>query len=165
MKRIAIAAFAASLSVVSFSSAAEAKDAQIVVSGPSSQQEWVNAANQNLDRALDDVSLRNVQSGITVVRFQCGENGSPTDIATIERGNRNLASVGRKAVKRMNLHPHYPGATEDQIYEAVIIVADSRAHLAELRRRVAARNERQRDYWAARGVPNPVVTLALVGAM
>jgi hypothetical protein len=160
MHKIVIAAMAACLAT----SASAGQD--MTVTANRSIDSWVQDASRSLDSALDRVDLSRSETGITYVRFNCDEEGTPQNVATVRMGGSkpNLARAGRNAVRKIRtLHPLFEGARPNQLVEAAIVVADDQDQLDRLLAEVNERARQQNARWAASGTANPVVSLAAAG--
>jgi hypothetical protein len=160
MNKLVLAAFAACLAT-----SVSAKPQQMVVTGNPSLSSWVEAASRDVDSALERVDISRSETGITYVRFTCDEEGRPQNISTVKtRGYApNLDRVGRQTISRIKtLHPMFDGAQSNQPVEAAIVIAEDQRQLDRLLAEVKDRARKQNAEWAARGAPNPVVSLAIV---
>ncbi len=132
--------------------------------GPTYSQ-WIGTTNANLADSLDQVRMVHFRSGTAIVRFNCSADGSAANVKIVQHSNPEVDRAARCTVMRMkSMHPLYSGFKADQVYEAAIIVASDEA---DMQRRLAALNDRVRRqdaYWASRGVPNPVISLAMTSA-
>lgn len=159
MSKIAIAALAACLATT------VSAQQQMTVTANPSFNDWVQNASRTLDSAFDRVNLSRSETGITYVRFNADPNGKPQNITTVSTGERkpNLERVARKVVGNIRtLPPMFVGAKPNQLVEAAIIVASDQDQLDTLLAKANDRARKQNARWAARGVPNPVVTLSVV---
>ncbi|MDZ4308777.1 hypothetical protein [Allopontixanthobacter sp.] len=138
---------------------------QMTVTANPSFANWVESTSRTIDSSLKKVNISRSEAGVTYVRFNCGEDGKPRNIATVHSGafKPELARIGRRVVSRINsLHPLFEGAQPNQLYEAAIIIARDEEELESLSKKVNERVQRENARWAARGAPNPVVSLAIV---
>ena len=157
MKAPILAALAACLAVPA------AAQHDITVHSAPTFEEWVARTSGHLNNSLKLSSTRGVPSGVTFVQFECSDTGDAINVKTVERGNRHLDRLGRSVVNRMkSMHPLFNGVKDGQIYEAAIMVADTQNELDGYMADVEKRMERQNAYWAARKVPNPVISLAAI---
>jgi hypothetical protein len=147
-------------------SSVSANPPQMVVTGSPSLPSWIENASRAVDSALERVDVSRSQTGVTYVRFNCDENGKPQNIKTVKNGRYNptLEHVGRQTIRRIRtLHPMFVGAEKGQEVEAAIVVADNQRQLDHLLVEVNERAREQNAKWAARGLPNPIISLAVVG--
>jgi TonB family protein len=132
--------------------------------GPTYSQ-WIGTTNASLADSLDRIRMVRFQSGTAIVRFTCSDDGRAANVTIVQRANPELDRAARRTVMGMkSMHPLYSGFKADQVYEAAIIVASDQT---DMQRRLAAlddRVRRQDAYWASRGVPNPVISLAMTSA-
>lgn len=161
MNKFAIAALA-----VCLATSVSAKPQIMVVTGGPSFPNWVENTSRSVSSALDRVDISRSETGITYVQFSCDEEGKPQNITTVRSGrySPNLDRVGRRAVARIKtLHPMFVGAQPNQVVEAAIIIAEDKRHMDSLLAKVSEHARARNDLWAARGLPNPVVSLAIAG--
>lgn len=160
MNKLVLAAFAACLAT-----SVSAKPQQMVVTGNPSLPSWVESTSRSVDSALERVNISRSETGVTYVRFTCDEAGKPQNITTVRTGMHapNLDRVGRQTISKIkSLHPMFDGAQPNQLVEAAIVIADDQREIDRLLTEVKTRAREQNAKWAARGVPNPVVSLAIV---
>ncbi|MDZ4308530.1 hypothetical protein [Allopontixanthobacter sp.] len=142
MKILASVAIAASLALPL--SAIQAQKADIVVSSNRSIERFAEDISRDLDRHLQSPTpLRSQvqESGVAQVLFQCGPDGKPANI-TMYRGASSLAvnRLAKRAVSKIKvLHPLPSGLSEDQLYLANIIIANSPVQHAQLSRQLQKR--------------------------
>jgi hypothetical protein len=158
MKKFAVAALAACLATT-----LSAKQPEMTVTANPSFNAWVDDASRSLDQALDRVNMARSETGITYVQFTCDESGKPQNIRTVGGGRPFLARAGREAVRSIRtLHPMFEGAKPNQLVEAAIIVAANQEQLDSMLAKVKERAIDRNSKLAARGLPNSVVSLAVV---
>lgn len=165
MKKLAIAALAACLAT---SVSAEPEVLPMVVTASPSMTNWVETASRSLNSALARVDISRSETGITYVQFNCDESGKPKNIRTVRSQgyDSGLARVGRRTIGRIrSLHPMFAGARPNQLIEAAIIVADDQRQYDRLIAEASRHAREQNALWAARGLPNPVVSLAIAGGL
>lgn len=163
MNKFVIAAFAVCLAT---SVSAKQQPQMMVVTGSPSFPNWLENTSRSVNSALDRVDISRSETGITYVQFNCDAEGKPQNITTVRSGrySPNLDRVGRRAVARIKtLHPMFVGAQPNQVVEAAIIIAEDQRHLNSLLAKVSERARERNAQWAARGLPNPVVSLAIAG--
>lgn len=142
MKKLVFAAFAASLTLPL--SATQAQNPDIVVSSSRSIEKFVEDISQDLSENLEwSNPLRSdlQGTGVAQVLFQCGADGKPVNITMYRKaGSQKVNWLAKRAVSRIDvLHPLPNGVSEDQLYLANIIIADSPVQYAQLSRKLNKR--------------------------
>ncbi len=142
MKKLVSVAFAASLALPF--SAIQAQNADIVVSSSRSIERFVEDISHDLGRNLEwpNPNRSDLQgTGVAQVLFQCGPDGKPANITLYRKsGSTKVNWLAKRAVSRINvLHPLPNGVSEDQLYLANIIIADSPVQYAQLSQKLNKR--------------------------
>jgi hypothetical protein len=158
MKILLSAAVAASLTL----SVAAAGKSPLIVVKPGPLQDWITSTSRQLDRALERVDSARAEPGISFIRFTADPQGRPANVMPHRRGYNPLDQVALRAVQRLRLAPVPGGVSRNQVYQAVIVVGDTPAQVAQLRSSAAARLAEENARFAARGLPNPVISLGAV---
>ncbi len=155
--------FAAVAACLAAPTAGFAEEAQIVVS-PAPVQEWVATTSRALENALLREDTMRARAGISVVHFTTSPEGRPVNIKTISSaGYNDLHRVARRAVHRLRLQPIAADIPRNQVYEAVIVLGETPEQLAQLRSHAIAHATEENARWAAKGLPNPVISVAIAG--
>jgi len=165
MKKITIA-LAAVACVVTPAGAKPPQEAVSLTTPAPHLDEWVEIASQNITKSLERIRPHDYRAGrgVTYVQFVCDKNGKPTNIRTIKSSNNDgLDMLGRIAISKVNsLYPLFKGVKSSQLFEVAIISENDERKIQKLTKMVSQRAHSRNAYFAARGVPNAVVTMAVV---
>lgn len=142
--------------------ASAAEQTIVVQSERQAQHAWVARISQDLSNNLRYpryVNNRAVESGAVSIRFNCGLDGVPTDVAFVRKSGAratNLAAM-RAVQKLRTLHPTPAGFLPRQPVRADIIFADS----DDTARHLARQLKRYHEKMAARHQPAQTPDLVL----
>ncbi|MCW1384059.1 energy transducer TonB [Novosphingobium sp. KCTC 2891] len=146
MKYVLVIALAAGLMVTGQTSAKDVEN-HIVVSSRPPVNVWVHRLNGELsDNLRFPVSLGSDRrsTGFVSVRFECGQDGKPTNLTLVHPADRRLDAQAMRAVRALRtLHPLPDGVEPGRQMQANLIFADSRDDL-QRQTRLLQRAEAQR---------------------
>ena len=134
MKKLLFVAFATSLAVCPTS--IHAQQDGIVISAGRSVDDFGADVSRHLDRQLDRIdnsSPWQQESGVAQVLFECGPDGKPINVRMYKKAGFWTDLKARKVVSKIrSLHPLPQGVTQDQLFLANIIIANSPQEFQEL---------------------------------